>query len=238
VSNESGRVMRLARSLTSAWLAVTVSSLAHLAASGHRAGALHTLGIVAVLAVAATPLTGRRMSVRRSAGLLLALQLVVHLSHTVAALAASPDVQPTRQLAAELGGGHSHTTARGLFDAGSAHAHAVGGGTTSWGDLLPSPPMLGAHLVVGLLVGWLLSRGEQSWWTARRLGEVPIRLARCLVHGGLRARRLASLTLSAPHPSSWRGLERALHWVGDLVTDDVWRASSAVRRGPPHLLRA
>jgi hypothetical protein len=238
VLEESGSVMRLARSSTLAWLAVTASSLAHVAASGHRAGGLHTMGVVAVLAVAATPLTGRRMSWRRSAGLLLVLQVLVHLSHTVAALAAAPDVRPTPQLAVALDGGHSHATAWATSGAGPVHAHAAGVEAASWGDLVPSLPMLGAHLAVAFLIGWLLSRGEQSWWTARGVGEVPVRLIRCWVRCGLCARTIAILARSAADPSSWRVLDRALRWVGDLRPDDVWRAPSAVRRGPPQLLRA
>jgi hypothetical protein len=238
VLTESGRAVRLARALCMAWLAVTVSSLVHVAAGGELAGPAQTLGVVGALGVAVAPLTGRSLTLRRSSGLLLGLQVMVHLGHTAAALTAAP-VTPTPQLAAALGGQHSHGTgwpASGV--ASPAHLHVGAGDLGTWGDLLPSVPMLGAHAAVALLMGWMLASGERSWWTARGVREGFARLAATLTRGARLVRAVATLALRAVNTLSCRSLDLAVRRAGDVRPRDVWRAPTSVRRGPPALLRA
>jgi hypothetical protein len=98
--------------------------------------------------------------------------------------------------------------------------------------------MLGVHAAVALLMGWLLTSGEQSWWTACGIREEFARLVATLTRGARLVQAIATLAPGAINTSSCRNLDLAMRRPGDLRPDDVWRAPSAVRRGPPQLLRA
>jgi hypothetical protein len=238
VFTESSRAMRLGRALCLAWLAVTVSSLAHAAAGGEVAGSAQTLAVVGALGVAVAPLTGRAMSLTRSSSLLLGLQVLVHLGHTAAAALTAARVTPTPQLAAALGDHHHGTLRPPSVPAGAAHLHVVDQGLGSWGDLLPSVQMLGAHAAVALLLGWLLASAERSWWVACGVRDGFARLAATLTRGTRLVHAVATLALRAILTSAHGSLGRPDRPARVRRPRDIWRAPSAVRRGPPQLLRA
>ncbi|GAA2741044.1 hypothetical protein GCM10009868_05590 [Terrabacter aerolatus] len=213
-------------------LAATASggaTIAHAVGGGHLVSGTGVVVATAVLTGATLPFVRDRLSVPRAAALLVALQVVAHLVHGLAALAGGP-------------AGHGRATdpvhaAHGIRPLGRIETDAAGATDAAMSsaltDLLPSPAMLLAHAVAAVALGLVLTRGERSWWVAclllALLGAATSRVVRLLTCGAValwRALVLARVGLPGPLPQRSDG----------RVPSDVWRARTPVRRGPPALL--
>jgi hypothetical protein len=98
--------------------------------------------------------------------------------------------------------------------------------------------MLLAHVVAAIAVGLLLTRGERSWVAACAL-LVPLAAGTALLVRALLVRALVhqAAVLWAAIGTTAAGLVGPLPTASDgPVPDDVWRARTPVRRGPPALL--
>lgn len=201
----SGRLgTRLLTSAAVSLLAASAAVLAHLVAAGHRpdAGLVVVVALVLGLADAtvATLLRGTwGLAVRTTV-----LQVVAHGALTTAA--------------AVTGVAHP---------AGSSGHHAVPLGapaaSTATADLVPSAPMLTAHLVVAVVVAALLVRTGAGALSAV---EMP----------GLVRAVAALLRLVLPHavrPVRVRPARVRADVVAAPWRESVWTGASPVRRGPP-----
>ncbi|UNO40868.1 hypothetical protein [Streptomyces sp. MST-110588] len=128
----------------------------------------------------------------------------------------------------------SGTTAGAMLpmaDGGYAGPPAVHG-------LLPSVPMLIAHLLAALAAGWLLRRGEAALWRLVRLSAPAAReamaAAECLV-GALRWALTLVRALLAGLRGAFDGTARPLRSYGHdkAGPKELALAHSVIRRGPP-----
>jgi hypothetical protein len=100
-------------------------------------------------------------------------------------------------------------------------------------SMVPSAPMLVAHMVAATLLAWAFTSTERSWQVTRRLLDAgvtrPLAVILDQLAGGLRALAAACITPAqiadppalAPSPDPGR---------------NVWSRPISVRRGPPLLL--
>lgn len=199
-----------ARLLTSAAVSVLAASaavLAHLVAAGHRPAAGLVVVVALVLGLAdatvATLLRGTwGLAVRTTV-----LQVVAHGALTTAA--------------AVTGVAHP---------AGSSGHHAVSLGappaTAASADLVPSAPMLAAHVAVAVVVAALLARtgaGARAAVDAGALVRAVAVLLRLVLPHAVRPARVRPARVRADVPAvPWR--------------ESVWTGASPVRRGPPVLV--
>ncbi|MFD7663273.1 hypothetical protein [Streptomyces sp. NPDC059788] len=133
-----------------------------------------------------------------------------------------------------------------MAPAGGASGHAMGPAATASSaahGLLPSLPMLLAHLLAALAAGWLLRRGEAALWRLVRLSAPTAREASAMAEalmgalGGALAlvRALCAGLLGAadarPVARFWYGHDQAR-------PEELALQHSVVRRGPPALALA
>lgn len=224
-----------ARALVLAATASGGATIAHAIGGGHLISGSGVVVATALLTGATLPFVRARLSALPATALLVALQVVAHVVHGLAALAGDPTAH----------GGATGPTheAHGIRPLGRIGTGTAGSGgltdpatSSALTDLLPSPAMLLAHAVAALALGVVLTRGERSWWVACLLlalvGAVTSRVVRALTHGavtlwhalGLATRGLRDLGGPRPQPSD------------APAPSDVWRARAPVRRGPPALL--
>ncbi|WP_329418343.1 hypothetical protein [Streptomyces sp. NBC_01268] len=201
----------LVRAFLMTWICVVISACAHSVATG----AAPSSGAVAIGTATASLLiatfTRRRLSVRAGTGTLAALQVGLHAFFTA--------VMPARPA------GHSMVP---MTHAGMARAPA-------WPALIPSAPMLCAHIVAAAVVAWLLHGAD-------------IAIGRALELARLRTADAVSLVRRASHSLlvAWRrSLDAAATRLPDRRTVSEGAAappSSAAgtllshevtRRGPP-----
>ncbi|ORT53460.1 hypothetical protein KBI5_06975 [Frankia sp. KB5] len=190
-------------------MAVTLAVVAHLAACGELPS-LPVIGCGGLLALRVCwGCSGRRMSLRRIAGLVTTVQAGLHLAFAM--------------------------TGRSTHSAAFHHHSAAGPVDVSHGaegiDLLPGGPRMAfAHLCAALLLSWWLAAGERLLWrVARRTAAVARRAA-----GRLRRRLypptgcplLPARAVARRRPPA--GQAPALAQLVHLV----------VRRGPPLLAPA
>lgn len=205
----SGRLgARLLTSGAVSLLAASAAVLAHLVAAGHRPGVGLVVAVALVLGLAdatvATLLRGTWGLAVRTA----ALQVVAHGALTTAA--------------AVTGTTHAATS-----HAGSAGHHAVSlGAQTATADLVPSAPMLTAHLVVAVVVAALLVRtgaGTRAAVEVPGLVRAVVALLRLVLPHAVRPVRVRPARVRADVPAVPR-------------RESVWTGASPVRRGPPVLV--
>jgi hypothetical protein len=216
VSTPEPLPVRLARSLTLSALAVSAAVLAHVLADGHAAPVRAVLVVAAVVTladlVAGTWLRRSWTVAVRLAG----LQVAVHLALSVSAV---PTTGATD--------GHVAVAHHG------AAAAALPADPLTWADLLPSAPMLVAHVVVALLVAVALSTTARSFAAPSVLRAVVAVVRRVLGAFG-----------AVPVPTG-TGVVRATGGCAGWATAPVPSALGhrrlapvVVRRGPPVLLPA
>ncbi|WP_282791200.1 hypothetical protein [Streptomyces sp. CC224B] len=260
----AGADLRLLRAAMFAAVCLVLSAGGHVLASCATVP-LWTLGagFLAVLVVA-VPLAGRERSLPGIAGALAAGQLGLHAlfglgQHgTAMATAGGTESLSLVERAARIvcGAGGATITpvqARHILEtagidpsgAHGAHAHATGGAAAthsgmaagSAASLLPSLPMLLAHLLAALAAGWLLRRGDVA---LTRLVRLSAQGAQEVAQGALMRSLRAALTLvralrvgliGTPDPVT--GPARA---AGALVPPKLRAAAlqhTVIRRGPP-----
>ncbi|MFH8404508.1 hypothetical protein ACH4FX_06995 [Streptomyces sp. NPDC018019] len=257
--------LRLLRAAVFTAVCVALSAAGHMIGSC-AAVPVWTLGVgcAAVFAVAA-PLAGRERSLPGIAVALAAGQLALH---TVFALgqhrmAMAPAAVPAsggglsdqaaitlaRHVTCGLGAGRLdgtearrilHTSAIGPAGPGGA-GHVMDQAATSAPTahgLLPSLPMLLAHLLAALAAGWLLRRGEAALWRLVRLSAPAAREAAALAEACLGALR-GALALVRALCAGLLGAADARPVARFSYGDDQPRPKelalqhSVVRRGPP-----
>lgn len=216
------------RALVLAAVASGGATVAHAVGGGHLVSGTGVLVATALLTGATLPFVRGRVSAVRAAVLLVALQVGAHAVHGLSAMAAGSPVHGPGRAGVPTHAAHG-IRPLGRIDTGGVH----GTGASAIGDLLPSPTMLVAHAVAAVVVGLVLTRGEQSWVVACTLlaavGAAAARVLRVLARRALAlwhvlATTCAGLTGPRTEPSD-----------GPAPTD-VWHARTPVRRGPPALL--
>ncbi|MGP3734865.1 hypothetical protein ACTWJ9_16870 [Streptomyces sp. GDS52] len=259
-TTRSGRGLRTLRAAVFAAVCVVLAGAGHTLAS-RAAVPLWTLGagFLGTVAVAA-PLAGRVRSLPGIAAMLAAGQTVLHIvfgigQHGAAAPAdaASPlsDASLIEQAARLMCG----TTAaaispaqaqRILIDArihpgatGDTHAHAQGDALSSAAvdssvpALLPTLPMLLAHVLVALATGWLLRRGDLA---LLRLTELSAHgVAEGALVRSLRAALALVLALRAGLPGTLPVAPCPVHTAPPAppVPRTAALQHTVIRRGPP-----
>lgn len=242
-----------------------------LSAAGHMIGScaavpLWTLGVgcAAVFAVAA-PLAGRERSLPGIAVALAVGQLALHTvfalgQHRMAAppaagggLSDQAAVTMARHVTCGLGAGQlDGAEARRILDASAfgpggtgtpAAGHAMDHAAAGAHGLLPSLPMLLAHLLAALAAGWLLRRGEAALWRLVRLSAPTARqaavVAEALVgalHGALALVR--ALCAGLPDAAGARPAACFSYRNDQARPKEPALQHSVVRRGPPALALA
>ncbi|MCK9921361.1 hypothetical protein MXD61_05530, partial [Frankia sp. AgPm24] len=197
-------VGRGARASTVAVLAVALAVGAHLVACSELPNPLATACGSALALRVCWGSTGRRMSLRRIAGLVACVQAGLHLAFTVT-------MAPNHEAHAQHG-----------FPTGTAGtAQGVEGI-----DLLPGGPRMAlAHLGAALLLAWWLSAGERLLWRAAR-GAVAV-ARRAADH--LRRRRRPAVVCPLPARATPR-----CRPATDRAPQLAHLVHLVVRRGPPN----
>ncbi|MFI0258887.1 hypothetical protein ACH4OW_07605 [Streptomyces sp. NPDC017056] len=243
-----------------------------LSAAGHMIGScaavpLWTLGVgcAAVFAVAA-PLAGRERSMPGIAVALAVGQLALHTvfalgQHRMAAAPATGGglsdqaaVTMARHVTCGLGAGQLDgaearrilgISASGPGGTGTPAAghDAMGQAAAEAHGLLPSLPMLLAHLLAALAAGWLLRRGEAALWRLVRLSAPTARQAAVVaetlvgaLHGALALVR--ALCAGLPDAAGARPAACFSYRNDQARPKEPALQHSVVRRGPPALALA
>lgn len=198
----SGRLgPRLLTSAAVSLLAASAAVLAHLVAAGHRPGVGLVGAVALVLGLADATVA---MLLRGTWGLAVRVSLLQVVAHGALTTAAAVT-------------GSTHA------DASAGH-HAVSlGAQTATADLVPSAPMLTAHLVVAVVVALLLARtgaGARAAVAAAGLVRSVAVLLRLVLPRAVRLVRV--------RPARVRTDVLAVPW-----RESVWTGASPVRRGPP-----
>ncbi|WP_055407280.1 hypothetical protein [Frankia sp. ACN1ag] len=185
-------------------LAVALSVGAHRAACGELPSPTVTACGGALALRVCWGSTGRRMSLRRIAGLVASVQAGLHLAFTV--------TMPSNHEA------HAH------------HGFPTGTAGTAPGvegiDFLPGGPRMAlAHLSAALLLAWWLSAGERLLWRAARGAAAVARRAA----GRLRRRRRPAVVCPLPA----RAVPRCRP-ATDRAPQLAQLVHLVIRRGPPN----
>ncbi|MFH8344978.1 hypothetical protein [Streptomyces sp. NPDC018045] len=261
--------LRLLRAAVFTAVCVALSAAGHMIGSC-AAVPLWTLGVgcAAVFAVAA-PLAGRERSLPGIAVALAAGQLALHTvfalgQHRMAPTAATAPaggglsdqaaVSLARHITCGLGAGQLdgaearrilHTSVLGPGGPGApggAAGHAMDPAATAAHGLLPSLPMLLAHLLAALAAGWLLRRGEAALWRLVRLSVPAAREASAVAEalaGALRgALALVRALCTGLLGAAVRPVARFSSGGGRARPKELALQHSVVRRGPPALALA
>ncbi|KAA6220681.1 hypothetical protein CP973_00540 [Streptomyces albofaciens JCM 4342] len=262
--------LRLLRAAVFTAVCVALSAAGHMIGSC-AAVPVWTLGVgcAAVFAVAA-PLAGRERSLPGIAVALAVGQLALHSVFALGQhrMAAAPMAAPAsggglsdqaaiaiaRHVTCGLGAGRlDGAEARRILDvsaigpagpgtAGHAMDQAAASAPVAHG-LLPSLPMLLAHLLAALAAGWLLRRGEAALWRLVRLSAPAAREAAAVAEalvGALRCtlalvRVLCAGLLAA---ADARPVARFSYGDDQARPKELALQHSVVRRGPPALALA
>ncbi|MCU1537335.1 MAG: hypothetical protein JWP82_1686 [Humibacillus sp.] len=206
----------MARALVLALVASAAATTGHALGDGHVVSGPALLAVSGLLAALALPLVGGRLSGTGAVALLGLLQAAAHVLHTAAAGSAPAPGRGASATPSGHGshGGHGHTSPE------------VVDGLVLLEALTPSPAMVVAHLGAAVVVGLLLTRGEQSWWVAVALLAAGLVTVVRLLCGG--ASRESLLVAAARR-------RQPLTAAADLALPpaDVWTRAVPARRGPP-----
>ncbi len=227
-------VAGIGRAFALSWLAVTLSTVAHLCAGGAAPPVPTSLAVGFALALVGLPFCRSAFRLSTAGPLLLVQQLLVHLTLGIMGTGHGA-TRPTGRLAASLEDPHAaHPSPSHGAPTGSGE-HA----TTAGHALLPSPDMLVAHVAAAVLVSLLLAFAEGD---LRRLLD----LTRTRTRVGLTlASLLAPLATGLSLTVDTRALLRALlrdtapeDLPAPVRSRDLWRSPAPCRRGPPALRAA
>lgn len=228
-------VAGIARAFALSWMAVTLSTVAHLFAGGAAPPITTSLAVGFLLAVVGLPFCRNTFRLSTAGPLLLAQQLLVHVALGFSAMRHGSAVRPTGRLATSLEDPHA------AHLSGSSAAPTGGGdhATMAGHALLPSSDMLLAHTAAAVLVALVLTPAEGD---LRRL--LDLTRARAWVRLRL-GTLLAVLSIARILTVDTRTLLRALlrgtspdHPPARARSTGLWRSPAPCRRGPPALRAA
>ena len=215
-------VLRWVRALTLACLLLLTGVGGHVAADGTAPAAAWLAGLLVLATVVLAPALGAPASSGRVALLLVAGQLLLHLTLMLAAA-------PPAGFAGTAGDAMAHGSMTG---SPMVHGHAASAGVM---PALTNGAHLGmvlAHLAAALAVALWLAAGERAVWTLLAVAARPVveALARTL-----QAACAGELLVVGPVHDRRPGCGNGSHLP---VRSDVWLECVVSRRGPPSVVVA
>ncbi len=230
---------RIIRAVVLSSTAAASSTIAHAVAGGHTPTGTSLVVTLALLTGLAVPIAHRAEGFWSAAVMLTGLQGVTHAANVVASWGRITVTPPVRDLGhsghhGERAAGVSQVHADGLrADLDTRIETGMGSGMdTGLLTLVPSVPMLTAHLGAATLLAWAFTSTERSWQVTRRLLDAAVtRPVTVLLNDLARGLRVLAAVCVTPVEVAHRPIMAlpSLH-----PGRDVWTRPSLVRRGPPH----